>query len=63
MKEATGELNMTIIVIIAVAAILGFLTIFLPDVFRDIRERWANPERDVIDYEAYHIPIDVIDII
>jgi hypothetical protein len=45
MKEAAGELNMTIIVIIAVAAILGFLTIFLPDVvFPSIEEQWKDKD-------------------
>ena len=29
MKEATGELSMTVVVIIAVIAILGILTVFL----------------------------------
>ncbi len=29
MKEATGELNMTVITIVAIAAIAGFFTIFI----------------------------------
>ena len=30
MKEATGELNMTLVTVLAVAAILAFVTLFLP---------------------------------
>ena len=30
MKEATGELNMTLVTIIAIAAVLAFVTFFLP---------------------------------
>lgn len=32
MKEATGELNMTIVTVIAVAAIGAFLAYFIPNV-------------------------------
>ena len=41
MKEATGELNMTIIVIIAAGAILLFLSdILWPEIRDDIKKRW-----------------------
>jgi hypothetical protein len=41
MKEAAGELNMTIIVIIAAGAILLFLSSELwPRIREDILERW-----------------------
>lgn len=41
MKEAAGELNMTIIVIIAAGAILLFLsTVLWPAIRDDIMERW-----------------------
>ena len=33
MKEATGELNMTLVTIIAIAAVLTFVTTFLPKIF------------------------------
>ena len=43
MKEATGELSMTVIVIIAVIAILGILTYFLLPQMRDyISNTWGN---------------------
>lgn len=43
MKEATGELSMTVIVIIAVIAILGILTYFLlPQMRNYISNTWGN---------------------
>ena len=45
MKEATGELSMTVIVIIAVIAILAILTAFLlPSMRNYIRNSWNNME-------------------
>ncbi|MDD4036067.1 MAG: hypothetical protein PHS45_01930 [Bacilli bacterium] len=40
MKEATGELNMTIIVIIAAGVIITLLIPFLKGVFDNIKEDW-----------------------
>ncbi len=40
MKEATGELNMTLVTIIAIAAVLGFVVIFLPDILGGIGDKW-----------------------
>ncbi|MGI6329599.1 MAG: hypothetical protein ACOXZR_01910 [Bacilli bacterium] len=42
MKEATGELNMTIITVIAIAAIGVFLWSFLPEILENIRETWQE---------------------
>ncbi len=43
MKEATGELSMTVIVIIAVIAILAILSGFLiPSMKNYIGETWGN---------------------
>ncbi|MEG0994465.1 MAG: hypothetical protein RSE91_00625 [Bacilli bacterium] len=48
MKEATGELNMTVIVIIAAAAILAFLAILLPKIFDSISKKWDdNADTDI----------------
>lgn len=44
MKEATGELNMTLVTVIAVAAILLFVTAFVPKILENIQEAWGNPE-------------------
>lgn len=40
MKEATGELNMTVITVIAIAAIGGFLMFFLPQIIETIKANW-----------------------
>lgn len=40
MKEATGELNMTIITVIAIAAIGLFLWAFLPGILNGIQNNW-----------------------
>lgn len=40
MKEATGELNMTVITVIAIAAIGGFLMFFLPKIIDTIQANW-----------------------
>ena len=42
MKEATGELNMTLVTIIAIAAILGFITFILPGILDSINNRWED---------------------
>lgn len=42
MKEATGELNMTLVTILAVAAILAFVTMFVPTILDSIQSKWGN---------------------
>lgn len=43
MKEATGELSMTVVVIIAVIAIIGVLTVFLlPKLGEYLGDTWGN---------------------
>ena len=42
MKEATGELNMTLVTILAVAAILTFVTFFVPSILDSIKNKWGN---------------------
>lgn len=43
MKEATGELSMTVVVIIAVIAILGILSYFLlPNMRNYISNTWGD---------------------
>ena len=42
MKEATGELNITIITIIAIAAIGVFLWAFLPTILEQIQDNWQD---------------------
>ena len=48
MKEATGELNMTLVTIMAVAAILAFVALFVPNILSSIQNRWnTNNETDI----------------
>lgn len=42
MKEATGELSMTVITIIAIVAILGIITFLVPMIKNYINDSWTN---------------------
>ena len=42
MKAATGELNLTVITIIAVAAIIAFFWILWPNIQNSINSQWKN---------------------
>ena len=43
MKEATGELNMTVVTIVAIAGVAAFLTIFLwPSVRNKVTNQWDD---------------------
>ena len=42
MKEASGELNMTLITIIAVAAIGGIFLLLYPQIKNVISNRWSS---------------------
>ena len=42
MKEATGELSMTVITIIAIVAIAGIITFLVPLVRNYINNSWTN---------------------
>ncbi len=44
MKEATGELNMTLVTVLAVAAILAFVTLFVPRILNDIGAKWDTDQ-------------------
>ena len=47
MKEASGELNMTLITIIALAAIAGLFTVWLlPRIQGSINKRWNTIENN-----------------
>jgi len=54
MKDSMGELNFTIIIIVAAAAILAFLMPFLGDIFDNITDRW----NDNIDEYGYNYVIE-----
>ena len=42
MKEASGELNMTLITIVAIAAIAGLFAFLWPTIKQTITEKWDN---------------------
>jgi hypothetical protein len=42
MKAATGELNLTVITIVAVAAIIAFFWVMWPGIKRTINGQWGN---------------------
>lgn len=44
MKEASGELNMTLITIVAVAALAGLFALLWPNISGKIQEKWGQTE-------------------
>ena len=52
MKEATGELNMTLIVIVAVAAVMAFAMIFVPRIIQSVNNTWDNQLNTTIDWNS-----------
>ena len=42
MKEATGELNMTVVTIIAIGAIIAFFWVMWPQIKNTISNTWNN---------------------
>ena len=47
MKAATGELNLTVITIVAIAGIMGIFATFLwPRIQNTITKQWNNISRD-----------------
>lgn len=49
MKAASGELNLTVITIIAIGAVLGFFTLFFPTIKKSIEDQWNNASKNEID--------------
>ena len=55
MKEATGELNMTVVTIIAIAGIAGFFTLMLNGPIKNaISDQWGKVNTD--DYDRNQRP-------
>jgi len=49
MKEATGELNMTVVTIIAIGAIIAFFWVMWPQIQETINNQWdqiSTPENN-----------------
>ena len=42
MKAATGELNLTVITLIAIAAVIGFFWMMWPAIQNAINTQWSN---------------------
>ena len=42
MKAATGELNLTVITLIAIAAVIGFFWFMWPSIQNSINAQWDN---------------------
>lgn len=42
MKAATGELNLTVITIIAIAAVIAFFWAMWPTIQNTINKQWSN---------------------
>ncbi len=42
MKAATGELNLTVITLIAIGAVIGFFWIMWPNIKKSINTQWNN---------------------
>ena len=40
MKAATGELNLTVITLIAIAAVIAFFWFFFPSIKTSIQDQW-----------------------
>ena len=51
MKEASGELNMTLITIIAVAAIGAIIAALMPIIRKTIENRWNDANETVVPIE------------
>lgn len=46
MKAASGELNLTVITLIAIAAIMGFFWLMWPKIQNSINAQWNNISGD-----------------
>ncbi len=46
MKEASGELNMTLITIVAIAALAAIMAAFWPQIKQTISDKWGSTTED-----------------
>lgn len=46
MKAASGELNLTVITLIAIAAVIGFFWIMWPKIQESINKQWSDISGD-----------------
>ena len=52
MKEASGEVSMTVIVIVAVAVIGGILAAMWPSISATIKKSWGNTGKDACEAQT-----------
>jgi len=45
-KAATGELNLTVITLIAIAAVIGFFWVMWPNIQGALNKQWGNISSD-----------------
>ncbi len=55
MKAATGELNLTVITLIAIGAVIGFFWMMWPQIQGAINKQWANISSDYKGYVVQNI--------
>ena len=48
MKEASGELNMTLVTVLAIGAILAFAMLFVPQILNKINDTWTSGSNNTI---------------
>ena len=59
MKAATGELNLTVITLIAIAAVIGFFWIMWPNIKNSINNQWndvntiGSKNKEVVDNQIH----------
>ena len=46
MKAATGELNLTVITLIAIAAVIAFFWLMWPSISKSINDQWTDISRN-----------------
>ena len=46
MKDATGELNLTVITLIAIAAVIGFFWLMWPSIQNSLNSQWSSISDD-----------------
>lgn len=52
MKEATGELSMTVVTIVAIVAIAGVIAWLMPSIRQYINNTWQNTSNNVINNQG-----------
>ena len=50
MKEASGELNMTLVTIIAIAAVLAIVQFVIPAIKDSISDKWSDINESEVEF-------------